>query len=283
MKSRPASVSASARIERLKAALLIGTFAVFIFVAYVFPVLNLVNVSFKTPSEFVLDPIKPAKAIQFKNYADVVIKNSFFRNFSNSLAYLLFSNLLTLTVTSMAAFIISRKYVKHANFFYILFLAGIFLPDPLIPQFYLLNRLGLYNNPVGYILLKTNPGVIMLMMVGYYKTISREFDEAAAIDGCGTLRYLFQFILPMSTPIFASSVILFSVGVWNDLIGTTVFLTSPRYYPVMRALFQFQGQYGTNWPPLAAAVFIVASPLILLFLFFQRYIISGMVSGGIKG
>ncbi|HCM24952.1 MAG TPA: carbohydrate ABC transporter permease [Treponema sp.] len=283
MKSRPASVSASARIERLKAALLIGTFAVFIFVAYVFPVLNLVNVSFKTPSEFVLDPIKPAKAIQFKNYADVVIKNSFFRNFSNSLAYLLFSNLLTLTVTSMAAFIISRKYVKHANFFYILFLAGIFLPDPLIPQFYLLNRLGLYNNPVGYILLKTNPGVIMLMMVGYYKTISREFDEAAAIDGCGTLRYLFQFILPMSMPIFASSVILFSVGVWNDLIGTTVFLTSPRYYPVMRALFQFQGQYGTNWPPLAAAVFIVASPLILLFLFFQRYIISGMVSGGIKG
>ena len=201
----------------------------------------------------------------------------------NSLAYLLFSNLLTLTVTSMAAFIISRKYVKHANFFYILFLAGIFLPDPLIPQFYLLNRLGLYNNPVGYILLKTNPGVIMLMMVGYYKTISREFDEAAAIDGCGTLRYLFQFILPMSMPIFASSVILFSVGVWNDLIGTTVFLTSPRYYPVMRALFQFQGQYGTNWPPLAAAVFIVASPLILLFLFFQRYIISGMVSGGIKG
>ena len=283
MKSRPASVSASARIERLKAALLIGTFAVFIFVAYVFPVLNLVNVSLKTPSEFVLDPIKPAKAIQFKNYADVVIKNSFFRNFSNSLAYLLFSNLLTLTVTSLAAFIISRKYVKHANFFYILFLAGIFLPDPLIPQFYLLNRLGLYNNPVGYILLKTNPGVIMLMMVGYYKTISREFDEAAAIDGCGTLRYLFQFILPMSMPIFASSVILFSVGVWNDLIGTTVFLTSPRYYPVMRALFQFQGQYGTNWPPLAAAVFIVASPLILLFLFFQRYIISGMVSGGIKG
>ena len=283
MKSRPASVSASARIERLKAALLIGTFAVFIFVAYVFPVLNLVNVSFKTPSEFVLDPIKPAKAIQFKNYADVVIKNSFFRNFSNSLAYLLFSNLLTLSVTSLAAFVISRKYVKHANFFYILFLAGIFLPDPLIPQFYLLNRLGLYNNPLGYILLKTNPGVIMLMMVGYYKTISREFDEAAAIDGCGTLRYLFQFILPMSMPIFASSVILFSVGVWNDLIGTTVFLTSPRYYPVMRALFQFQGQYGTNWPPLAAAVFIVASPLILLFLFFQRYIISGMVSGGIKG
>jgi len=283
VKSRPASVSASARIERLKAALLIGTFAVFIFVAYVFPVLNLVNVSFKTPSEFVLDPIKPAKAIQFKNYADVVIKNSFFRNFSNSLAYLLFSNLLTLSVTSLAAFVISRKYVKHANFFYILFLAGIFLPDPLIPQFYLLNRLGLYNNPVGYILLKTNPGVIMLMMVGYYKTISREFDEAAAIDGCGTLRYLFQFILPMSMPIFASSVILFSVGVWNDLIGTTVFLTSPRYYPVMRALFQFQGQYGTNWPPLAAAVFIVASPLILLFLFFQRYIISGMVSGGIKG
>jgi raffinose/stachyose/melibiose transport system permease protein len=271
------------RLDRLYSSLIIAAFVVFTLVVYVYPLLNLVNVSFKTSNEFVMDPIKPAKAVQFKNYVDVVVKNNFFKNFSNSMMYLLFANLLTISITAMAAFIISRRYVKGAGFFYMLFLAGIFLPDPLIPQFYLLNRLGLYNNPVGYILLKANPGVIMLMMVGYYKTISKEFDEAAAIDGCGSLRYIFQFIFPMSKPIFASSVILFSVGVWNDLIGTTVFLTSPRYYPVMRALFQFMGQYGTNWPPLAAAVLIVATPLILLFVFFQKYIISSLVSGGIKG
>jgi raffinose/stachyose/melibiose transport system permease protein len=240
-------------------------------------------VSLKTSAEFIQSPNGITRSFHFANYAEVFVSNDFLRNFLNSLYYLLASNLLTLTTTALAAFVISRGYVRFANLFYLLFLAGIFLPDPLIPQFYLINTLGLYNSPIGYILLKTNPGIIMLLMVGYYRTIPREFDEAAAIDGCGTTRYLFTFVFPMSVPVIASAVILFSVGIWNDIIGTTVFLTSPRYYPVIRALFAFVGQYGTDWPPLAAAVFIVALPLIVLFLFFQRYIISGIVSGGMKG
>jgi raffinose/stachyose/melibiose transport system permease protein len=267
----------------VNAALLVLGFAALVALLYVYPILNLVNVSFKTPAEFTADPIRLARSLQLKNYLDVLLKSTFLRNFINSVYYLAAANALTLTVTSLAAFVISRAYVRWAGFFYVLFLAGIFLPDPLIPQFYLLRQLGLYNHPVGYILLKANPGIIMLMMVGYYKTIAREFDEAAAMDGCGAVRYLVQFLLPMSKPIYASCAILFSVGVWNDIIGTTIFLTSPKYYPVIRALFSFVGQYGTNWPPLAAAVFIVATPLILFFIFFQKYIISSLVSGGLKG
>lgn len=271
------------RRDRVYSVVTISLFAVFVALVYGYPIVNLVNVSLKTSAEFIQDPIGPTTSFHFANYAEVFVGNDFVRNFFNSLYYLFAANALTLTTTALAAFVISRRYVRFANLFYLLFLAGIFLPDPLIPQFYLINALGLYNNPIGYILLKTNPGIIMLLMVGYYRTIPREFDEAAAIDGSGTTRYLFTFVFPMSVPVLASAVILFSVGIWNDIIGTTVFLTSPRYYPVIRALFAFVGQYGTDWPPLAAAVFIVALPLIILFLFFQRYIISGIVSGGMKG
>ncbi len=268
---------------KLRSASVIGGFALFITLIYGYPLLNLVNVSLKTSAEFMLDPIGLTSTLHFQNYVRVLVTNDFTRNFFNSLYYLAASNVLTISMTSLAAFVISRRYVRFAAFFYVLFLAGIFLPDPLIPQFYLLNSIGLYNNPIGYILLKANPGIVMLLMVGYYRTIPSEFDEAAALDGCGTTRYLFTFIFPMSKPIYASAAILFSVQIWNDIIGTTVFLTSPRYYPVIRALFSFVGQYGTDWPPLAAAVFLVAAPLIVLFLFFQKYIISGIVSGGIKG
>jgi raffinose/stachyose/melibiose transport system permease protein len=271
------------RGERIASAVTIGVFGLVIIIAYGYPLVNLINVSLKTSAEFIQNPIGLTQSFHFANYAEVFVGNDFVRNFANSLYYLAASNVLTLSTTALAAFVISRRYVRFASAFYLLFLAGIFLPDPLIPQFYLVNALGLYNNPIGYILLKTNPGIIMLLMVGYYRTIPREFDEAAAIDGCGTTRYLFTFVFPMSKPILASAVILFSVGIWNDIIGTTVFLTSPRYYPVIRALFSFVGQYGTDWPPLAAAVFIVALPLIILFLFFQKYIISGVVSGGMKG
>lgn len=263
-------------------AIIVG-FVLLVTLVYAYPLLNLVNVSLKTSAEFMLDPIGLTNTLHFENYVNVVVNNDFVRNFVNSLYYLVASNVLTLGMTSLAAFVISRRYVRFAGFFYLLFLAGIFLPDPLIPQFYLLNTIGLYNNPIGYILLKANPGIVMLLMVGYYRTIPREFDEAAALDGCGTTRYLLTFIFPLSKPIYASAAILFSVMVWNDIIGTTVFLTSPRYYPVIRALFSFVGQYGTDWPPLASAVFIVAAPLIVLFLFFQKYIISGIVSGGMKG
>lgn len=277
------TAGANFRRERIASIATNSAFALLIIIAYGYPLLNLVNVSLKTSAEFIQDPIGLTSTLHLANYTEVLIGNDFFRNFFNSLYYLAGANLLTLSTTALAAFVISRRYVRFASLFYILFLAGIFLPDPLIPQFYLLNAIGLYNSPIGYILLKTNPGIIMLLMVGYYRTIPREFDEAAAMDGCGTTRYLFTFVLPMSKPILASAVILFSVGIWNDIIGTTVFLTSPRYYPVIRALFAFVGQYGTDWPPLAAAVFIVALPLIILFLLFQKYIISGIVSGGMKG
>jgi len=278
--ARPGSLG---RRERIVTGFIIGVFALLVILLYVYPLLNLVNVSLKKSAEFMVDPIGITKSLNLKNYARVIVGNDFIRNFVNSLYYLVAANVLTLSLSALAAFVISRRYVGFATFFYVLFLAGIFLPDPLIPQFYLLNALGLYNNPIGYILLKANPGIVMLLMVGYYRTIPKAFDEAAAMDGCGTSRYLFTFVFPMSTPIFASAAILFSVGVWNDIIGTTVFLTSPRYYPVIRALFSFVGQYGTDWPPLAAAVFVVATPLIVLFLFFQKYIISSLVTGGVKG
>lgn len=269
--------------QKLIGFLIIAAFILLVLTVYLFPVLNLVNVSLKTTKDFNADPAGLTATFHVANYAEILVKNDFFRNFLNSVLYLVVGGVITITITTLAAFVISRKYVRFAGFFYILFLSGIFLPNALIPQFYLIYSLGLYNTQIGYILMLTNPGIIMLMMVGYYRTIPKEFDEAAAMDGCGALRYIARFIVPMSTPIIASSIILFSVGTWNDIIGTTVFLTSPRYYPVTRAMFSYIGQYGTNWPPLAAAIFIVALPIIVLFVFFQKYIISSITAGGIKG
>ena len=271
---------------RKRRALLIVNLTPFIVVVaaiYIFPLLYLVNVTFKSSMEFMINPVGVAKSIQFANYAEVVRQGGFFRSFFNTIWYTVVANVLTITVTALAAFVISRRYVKFSNFLYVLFLAGIFLPDPLIPQFRMILALGLYNNPIGYILLKVNPGIIMLLMVGYYKTISIEFDEAAGIEGCTTLRFIGQFLLPLSKPVIATSTILFSVGIWNDIIGSTIYLTSPKYYPIIRSLFRFVGQYGSDWPPLAAAVFVIALPLIIVFVFLQKHIISGAVAGGLKG
>lgn len=261
----------------------LAVFIIIIAILYLFPIGYLLNVTFKTSEEFMDNPLELTESLQIENYRTVIGQKGFIRSFFNSVLYTATATAITLFVTSLAAFVISRKYVKYSGFLYLLFMMGIFLPNPLIPQFRLILGMGLYNNPIGYILLRLNPGIVMLLMVGYYKTIPKDFDEAAALEGCGTIRYLIQFLMPLSKPVFATGALLFSIGIWNDIIMTTIFLTSPKFYPIVRTLFQFVGQYGNDWPPLAAAVFIVAAPMILIFMFFQRYIIEGVATSGVKG
>ena len=78
-------------------------------------------------------------------------------------------------------------------------------------------------------------------------------------------------------------VVLHAIGIWNDLIGATIYLTNKDYYPITRGLIVFQGVYGYNWPTLAAAVLILMIPMVILFLVLQRYIISGLTQGSVKG
>ena len=123
----------------------------------------------------------------------------------------------------------------------------------------------------------------MIILVGYIRSIPRELDEAAALDGCGYLRFIVQIILPLTKPALATVAILHAIGIWNELVLATIYLTSKDYYPVTRGLIVFTGIYGNNWPLLAAAVLMLAAPMVVLYLFLQRYIIRGFTAGSLRG
>ena len=108
-------------------------------------------------------------------------------------------------------------------------------------------------------------------------------DEAAVIDGCGYLRYMLRCVVPLAKPAIASMGLLTMIGVWNDIVSSTIYLTSETNYNITRGLFVFSGQYQNDWTLMAAALFIVAAPLIVLYLFGQRYIVDGIMAGGVKG
>ncbi len=169
------------------------------------------------------------------------------------------------------------------NVLYLLFVIALFLPIALIPQFQLILNLRLYNTQIGYILLfLTNP-IGVLILVGYIRTIPRELDEAAALEGSGYVRYLVQIILPLTKPALATVAILHAIGIWNELVLASIYLTKEAYYPVTRGLIVFTGIYGNDWPLLAAAVLMLAAPMIVLYLFLQRYIIGGFTAGSLRG
>jgi raffinose/stachyose/melibiose transport system permease protein len=164
-----------------------------------------------------------------------------------------------------------------------LFVIALFLPPALIPQFQLMLNLGLYNNPIGYIMLFIVNPIGIVILVNYIKTIPKDLDEAAALDGCGYFRFIWSIVIPLIQPAIATVVVMHSIGIWNEIIAPTIYLTNKDYYPITRGLIVFQGVYGSNWPTLAAAVLLLTLPMLVLFLFLQRYIISGLTAGSVKG
>lgn len=250
---------------------------------YLFPLFYLLNVSMKTQFEYLKDPLALANDLLFSNFGDAWEKGNFAKYMWNSVLYTGVSTVLSILISTVAAFPIARNYVKFSGFFYTFFFISLFLPNPLVPQFALMNELGLYNTQIGYILLRTTgTGIAFLLIVGYIKSVSRELDEAAAMDGCGYIRYVFKILIPLIKPVLATAVILTAIQTWNDIIMPVIYLSNQNYAPVTKGLFAFRGQYLNNWPMLACGIIIVAAPLIILYTFLQKYIVDGALAGAVK-
>jgi len=252
-------------------------------VIYIGPILMLVNTAFNTLPNFMKDPTVLVKSFAFENFIEAWEKANFSQYLLNSFIYTASSTIIFALSAIFVAFPIARGYVKGANFLLTLFVIALFLPPALIPQFQLILNLGLYNTRIGYILLFLVNPIGIIILVNYIKSIPRELDEAAAIDGCGYFRFVLQIIFPLVRPAIATVVVLHAIGIWNDLIGATIYITDKNNYPITRGLIVFQGVYGYNWPTLAAAVLILMIPMVALFLVLQRYIISGLTQGSLKG
>ncbi|RME66001.1 MAG: carbohydrate ABC transporter permease [Caldilineae bacterium] len=252
-------------------------------VLYLGPLLMLVNTSLKTLPSFMRNATSLATELNFSNFAEAWEKANFPQYILNSMLYTASATLIFVSTGAFVAFPIARGYVKNSNLLLTLFVIALFLPPALIPQFQLMLNLGLYNTRTGYVMLFTVNAIGIVILVNSVKSLPRELDEAAAMDGCSYLRFVWTIILPLLRPAIATVIVLHAIGVWNDIITATIYLTNKAYYPITRGLLVFQGVYGSDWPTLAAAVLMLTFPMIVLFLFLQRYIISGLTAGAVKG
>lgn len=263
----------------------IGAYALLLVFAviYIGPLLMLVITSFKTLPEFMKSATALSTTINVRNFVEAWNKANFLRYMTNTLIYTVSATAIYVVTAVLVAFPISRGYVKGAGILLTLYVIALFLPVALIPQFQLMLSLGLYNNPIGYIMLFLVNPIGVVILVNYIKTLPLELDEAAAMDGCGYFRFVISIIFPLISPAIATIAVLHAIGIWNELILPTIYLTSKDYYPITRGMIVFQGVYGSNWPTLAAAVLIMTLPMLVLFLVLQRYIVSGLTSGAVKG
>lgn len=250
---------------------------------YLVPMLVLVNTAFKTPIGFISNPTGLTKTFSLSNFATAWSEGDFALYLGNSVLYTLVVATVGTVFSLMIAFPVSRGYVRWSSAILGLFVVALFLPNSIPTQFELLLRLHLYDNRLGYILvLLSSLGVGPLLITGYIRSIPRELDQAAAVDGCGYFRCLFTIILPTCGPVLATSFLLQAIYVWNEIILATIYLPSQGKLPVNAGLFAFYGQYTNQWSLISAGTIIIAAPVVIVFLALQRFFVAGAVNGAVK-
>lgn len=271
--------STRTRIAHTVSYVILGIFALF----YLGPIAMLVVTAFKSLGEFFQNPIGLPEGWGFVNFTEAWGLANFPLYLLNTAIYAFSATAIFVLTSLFVAFPVARGYFKGSNAVLTMYVVALFLPPALIPQFQLILHLGLYNTRPGYIFLFLINPIGMIILVNYMKSIPRELDESAAVDGASYVRFVFKVILPLIRPAVATVTVLHAIGIWNQIVLPTIYLTSEDLYPITRGLIVFSGVYGSNWPALAAAVLMLMIPMLLLYVFLQRHIISGLTAGSVKG
>jgi raffinose/stachyose/melibiose transport system permease protein len=260
-----------------------GSILAVIVLTYLIPLGYLLITALRSTADFNRNPVGLPSGLDFGNLANAWAQGNFSEFALNSVLYSVVGATVGTFGSVLLAFPIARRYVRWSGFWQLLFMIALFLPNALVTQFQLMLALGLYDNRFGYILLLVGQfGVGPLILIGYFRSIPITLDEAAAMDGCGYWSYIWRFILPLSRPALVTVFVLQAISIWNEIILATIMLSDPSKAPISKGLLAFAGPYGTNVPLLAAATSIVAIPLILLYVFLQRFIIAGALGGSFK-
>jgi raffinose/stachyose/melibiose transport system permease protein len=212
-------------------------------------------------------------------------KGLLFTAFRNSVLLTIGSVILIVVLSAMVGFVLHRRRDRVGSLVAALMLAGLILPPALVPTIYVLQALGLYKTIVGLVLIETV--LIMPFAVLIFRTfmtaIPRELDEAAIIDGASPLTLFLRVIFPLLRPAVITVIVVSSVAVYNDFVNPLYFLPGDANTTVQLTLFNFQSQFSTRWNLLFADVLLITIPPLIMFIFFQRQIVSGMTAGAVKG
>ncbi len=248
------------------------------------PLFYIFNTALKSDAEFMGNILGIVQDVKFSNFLDAFQKANMGVYAFNSVFFTLVVAILTVLLCSMAAYPVSRQLIRGSKFFYGIFMSGILLPGALIPTYLLMNDLGLLMTYHGFVLLliSGNLSISMFILCGFIKGIPTEIDEAAKIDGCSNIRIVFQMIFPLLKAPMATVFMLVSLNVWNDFFSPFIYLTdAQRTLPT--GLYTFRGQHVTQWPSLMAGTLLVLVPIMMLYVFLQRYMIAGITAGATKG
>ena len=277
------------RAVRLRSTVL-GAVAILIFVVIMFPLYWMVVTSLKMEIEiFKIPPTLLPHVLNTDSYFAQLQHGDFnmFRSFKNSFVISACAMLMGLVLAIPASYGIARFTFKGKRAFVLGFLVTQMLPVSVLltPMFIIFKSVHLLNTQLSAILADVTIGVpfSVLILIGYFASIPKELEDASRIDGCSRFSAFLRIFLPIASPgVIVCAVFSFLYG-WGDLAYGMTFIQDQAVRPITAGIFNFLGQYGTKWSYLSAFAVVTIVPVIFIFVFMQKYIISGLTSGAVKG
>ena len=218
------------------------------------------------------------------NYAKVLSESGIARGFANSIGLAAAVVLVDDLFASLAAFVIQRRS-RALRYLYYLFFLGLIAPVAIVPTIRLMMDLRIHNTYPGIVLYyaATTLPFSVFVLTGFMKSLPRELDEAALMEGCGYLRLFFQIIAPLIGPALVTVTIVAATAVWDDFMGPFYLISDSRKWTIILKIFSFMSQYQTEWGLVFAFMMLVLAPVLAVYLLLQRYIIDGLTAGSLKG
>ncbi|KAA0546311.1 carbohydrate ABC transporter permease [Bacillus sp. BGMRC 2118] len=251
-----------------------------------FPLYLTITIAFKTPPEMAGNLLTLPKSWSFDNFIQAIEMTNFFNALKNSFIVTLFVTFFTVLTNSLVAYVVARNMHKRLyKSLYYYFLSAMFIPFPIImlPLVKQTSAWGM-DNLVGLIILYIvfNLSFNVFIYIGFIRSIPIELEEAAIIDGASTWGVFWKVIFPLLAPMNATVAILTALGAWNDFMLPLVLLSDREMATLPLVQYVFQSQFSTDYNLAFASYLMALAPMIIVYVFAQKWIISGVMKGSIK-
>ena len=253
--------------------------------AIIIPLIMILLNSVKSVPESAVMSLRLPKEIIWANFSEILKDDKILRSFINSVILCVGSCTLTLLFSSMAAFVLVRNKTKSNKIIYMIFLMGLVAPINYIATVKVLQFFHIINTYVGAILLYTAQYIPFTIFIyyGFIGSTPSNLDEAALIDGCKSHQVFFKIIFPLLKPVTVTALVLNLLNCWNDFVIPLYFLNSSKKWGMIMLMYNYFSQFVSSWNLVCAAMIINMIPIVILYIFGQKYLISGMTAGAVKG
>jgi len=257
-------------------------------IVFLIPLIWMISAAFKFEKDVMRFPIQwiPEATNFMYNFKAVWMgRVPFYTFYWNSIQIAIITTVITLIISSMAAYAFTKLQFKGRNLIFLGLISFMIIPDQatLIPRFLLIRWMGLYDTHAAIIIMSMFSIYFTFLLRQFMAGVSDDFMEAARIDGAGQLRIFTSIMLPLCKPVLATVAIIKFIWTWNDYQNPLIFLLSKKLYTIPLGITLFRDDYTNNYAIMMMAALSAVIPLIIVFIVLQKQVINGIALGGVKG